>query len=130
MSRTWALIGVTNSIPAVDTSPTLVTGGVVIVAHTAGNPSYEGIEISGRATAGNPTDKLVLLRKEILDSNYRFVPVKPDKACLPLTESVSGWFNFQFFIARSAVGGEYVLYCPASLVMGTANLERPRYRVF
>ena len=127
MSRAWATIAVVNTIPNVN----IAVPGAFSVTNSPGEIAYEGIEICGRVTAGNPADKLVLLRRDILpNGDYRYCPVKPDKAALPQTDGVSGWFNFQFFLARSTVLGDFALYCPISLIMGVSNLEAPRARMF
>lgn len=116
-------IGVTTSIPANNTEPT-VAGGAVVTLTDAGNV----LELEGE-TDGSGTNKVYVLRKRTLDDGtFRYVPFAPDK---PIVGELTGAGIYRFWdrliLGEVAPGEKVCLYNPAGgPVLSNCNVRLVR----
>jgi len=116
-------IGVTTSIPANNTEPTMASGAVVTLTD-AGNV----LELEGE-TDGSGTNKVYVLRKRTLDDGtFRYVPFAPDK---PIVGELTGAGIYRFWdrliLGEVAPGEQVCLYNPAGgPVLSNCNVRLVR----
>lgn len=115
-------IGVTTSIPANNTEPTVV--GSVVTLTDSGNV----LEIEGQ-TDGSGTNQVFVLRKRTLDDGtFRYVPFAPDK---PIVGELTGAGIYRFWdrliLGEVAPGEKVCLYNPAGgPVLSNCNVRLVR----
>ena len=115
-------IGVTTSIPANNTEPTVV--GSVVTLTDSGNV----LEIEGQ-TDGSGTNQVFVLRKRTLDDGtFRYVPFAPDK---PIVGELTGAGIYRFWdrliLGEVAQGEKICLYNPAGgPVLSNCNVRLVR----
>jgi len=116
-------IGVTTSIPANNTEPTMAAGAVVTL-DGQGNV----LEIEGQ-TNGSGTNQVFVLRKRTLaDGTFRYVPFAPDK---PIIGELTGAGIYRFWdrliLGEVAPGEKVCLYNPAGgPVLSNCNVRLVR----
>lgn len=116
-------IGVTTSIPANNTEPTMASGAVVEL-----DGSGNVLELEGE-TDGSGTNKVFVLRKRTLNAGgFRYVPFAPDK---PIQGELTGAGIYRFWdrliLGEVAQGEKVCLYNPAGgPVLSNCNVRLVR----